>query len=234
MEVKVFKDKKEASLFAFNYFSDVLKKNNKAVFGLATGSTPLDLYENLCNSDLDFSNATSINLDEYYGLSSDNEQSYHYFMNENLFKKKPFSKSYLPNGEEKDVEKELNRYNEIIKNNPIDLQILGIGNNGHIGFNEPSSPFDSKTRLVDLTPSTIDANKRFFNSIDEVPKKAISMGIGSILESKQILLLAFGKNKKEAIKNTVKGPMDVSVPASALQQHKNTIVILDEDAASLL
>lgn len=234
MKVKIFKNKEEASVFALSCFAKALEKNRNAVFGLATGSTPITLYEKICESNLDFTDATSINLDEYYGLSNDNKQSYHYFMNKNLFSKKPFKESFLPNGENKNVENEIASYNKIIEEHPIDLQILGIGHNGHIGFNEPGSSFTDKTRLVDLTASTIEANKRFFKSIDEVPKQAYSMGIGSILGAKGILLLAFGKGKAEIIKKTIQGPYTTNVPATALQKHKNVILLLDEDAASLL
>lgn len=203
-------------------------------FGLATGSTPETLYQEIVDSDLDFTDKVSINLDEYVGLSKDNEQSYHHFMQKKLFNEKPFKKSYLPDGKAEDLEAECERYDRIISEHPIDLQILGIGENGHIGFNEPGSSFDSKTEVVDLTESTINANKRNFDSVEDVPTQAISMGIGSIMEANKIVLIAYGKKKAEAIKDTIEGPVTEDVPASALQNHENVIVILDEEAAEKL
>lgn len=233
MKIFVFENSLEASKYAFNFFKEALE-NGAKTFGLATGSTPKDLYSVIRDSDLDFSHATAINLDEYYGLPADNDQSYAYFMKDNLFDAKPFAKTNIPNGLAEDVDAELERYNNVIADNPIDLQILGIGSNAHIGFNEPGSPFDGKTRLVDLTEETIQANKRFFESEEDVPKKAFSMGIGSILDSKQILLLAFGENKAQAIKDTVEGEITENVPASVLKKHDNTVFLLDKEAASLL
>ncbi|AZP04404.1 glucosamine-6-phosphate deaminase [Jeotgalibaca ciconiae] len=233
MEVLVFDTIEEASAQALTIFKDAVDKGAK-VFGLATGSTPEKLYELMVQSDIDFTESTSINLDEYYGLSGDHPQSYHYFMKQRLFDKKPFKTNYLPDGLNENTEEETARYNQILAENPIDLQLLGIGNNGHIGFNEPGADLDGKTQLADLAPSTIEANKRFFDSVEEVPTRAYSMGIASILNSKKILLLAFGESKAEAVKNMIEGPVTSEVPASALQKHENVIVILDKDAASLL
>ena len=185
-------------------------------------------------SDLDFTDMTSINLDEYVGLAPDNVQSYHYFMQEHLFKFKPFKASYVPDGLAKDVQAECARYNQLIKDNPIDLQVLGIGQNGHIAFNEPGTPFDSVTHEVDLTESTIQANSRFFDSIDEVPKSAICMGIADIMAAKEIVLLAKVESKAKAIKAMVEGPVTTDVPASILQKHPHVTVIADQAAASLL
>lgn len=233
MNIFVFKTSFDASKYAYNLFENALKEG-ASTFGLATGSTPEELYSILRDSDLDFTQATAVNLDEYYGLPADNDQSYAYFMKKHLFDAKPFAQTFIPDGTATDVEAEINNYNTILDENPVDLQILGIGPNGHIGFNEPGSPFDSKTRLVDLTDETIQANKRFFESEADVPKQAFSMGIGSILNSKQIILMAFGENKAKAVEQTVHGDVTEDVPASVLKNHANTVVLLDEAAASLL
>ncbi|HJE15320.1 MAG TPA: glucosamine-6-phosphate deaminase [Lapidilactobacillus dextrinicus] len=233
MKVEIYKDKNEGGQAAFNIIKSGIE-NGAKVLGLATGSTPITLYNAMTSSDLDFSNMTSVNLDEYVGLPFDNDQSYHYFMKDNLFNKKPFKMSYVPDGMAADINVAAKEYDQIIEDNPIDVQILGIGRNGHIGFNEPGSAFDSLTHEVDLTQSTIDANARFFANEDDVPRKAISMGIGSILKSKKILLLAYGEDKADAIKATIEGPVTTDVPASALQNHDDVIFILDEAAASKL
>ncbi|KRM78573.1 glucosamine-6-phosphate isomerase [Lapidilactobacillus dextrinicus DSM 20335] len=233
MKVEIYKDKNEGGQAAFNIIKSGIE-NGAKVLGLATGSTPITLYNAMTSSDLDFSNMTSVNLDEYVGLPFDNDQSYHYFMKDNLFNKKPFKMSYVPDGMAADINAAAKEYDQIIEDNPIDVQILGIGRNGHIGFNEPGSAFDSLTHEVDLTQSTIDANARFFANEDDVPHKAISMGIGSILKSKKILLLAYGEDKADAIKATIEGPVTTDVPASALQNHDDVIFILDEAAASKL
>lgn len=209
-------------------------ENGIKTLGLATGSTPLSFYNELANSDLDFSEMTSINLDEYVGLAADNAQSYHHFMKENLFQYKPFKKSFLPNGLATDLQAEARRYNQVIAEHPIDFQILGIGRNGHIGFNEPGTPFDMTTHIVDLTQDTIEANSRFFDSMEEVPKQAISMGIHSIMQSKMVVLMAYGKDKADAINQMINGPISEDLPASVLQNHPNVVVIVDEAAASEL
>lgn len=211
-----------------------LESGNLNVFGLATGSTPMSLYALLRESDLDFTNTVSINLDEYCGLEPSHEQSYNYFMKENLFDAKPFKKNYLPNGANKDTAAESAAYEQICNDNPIDLQILGIGTNGHIGFNEPGSAFDSVTREVDLVQETIDANARNFESKDEVPKTAISMGIGSILKAKKIVLFAYGENKADAIQKLIEEAPTTDLPASALQSHPDVTIIMDKAAASKL
>ena len=201
-------------------------ENGAKTLGLATGSTPLNFYKEIANSNLDFSEMTSINLDEYVGLAADNDQSYHHFMQENLFQYKPFKESYLPNGLAEDLQVEAKHYDQIIEEHPIDFQILGIGRNGHIGFNEPGTPFDMTTHIVDLTQDTIKANSRFFDSMEEVPKQAISMGIHSIMQPKMVVLMAYGKDKAD--------PISEELPASVLQNHPNVVVIVDEAAASEL
>ncbi|RRD32647.1 glucosamine-6-phosphate deaminase [Streptococcus minor] len=233
MKIITVKDAQAGGKVAFEILSEKLAAGAK-VLGLATGSTPIPLYQEIVNSNLDFSDVTSINLDEYVGLPVENEQSYDYFMREHLFNAKPFKQSFLPNGLAEDLQEETKRYDAVIDSHPVDLQILGIGRNGHIGFNEPGTSFDITTHVVDLAQDTIQANSRFFDTIDDVPKQAISMGIASIMNSKTILLLAFGEEKSDAIAQMVNGPITEELPASVLQQHADVIVIADEAAASKL
>lgn len=212
----------------------------KSILGLATGSTPVGMYKNLIKMYeeglIDFSKTTTFNLDEYYQLPINNDQSYHYFMDENLFNHININREniHIPNGMADDIDAECILYDKMIDDNGIDIQILGIGNNAHIGFNEPTINFNKGTHIVTLDESTREANARFFNSLDEVPTKAITMGTGSIFKSKKILLLASGTNKAEAIYNTVHGKVTPEVPSSILQFHKDVIIILDKEAASLL
>lgn len=223
----------EGGQVAFSLLKDEMAKGAKTL-GLATGSTPLAFYDEIRKSDLDFSDMTSVNLDEYVGLAADNDQSYHYFMQENLFRAKSFKESFLPNGLASDLQEETRRYDQVIAEHPIDFQILGIGHNGHIGFNEPGTSFDVTTHVVNLTEDTIKANSRFFDSIDDVPKQAISMGIQSIMQSKMIVLMAYGQGKADAIKQMIEGPVTEDLPASVLQKHPNVVVIVDEAAVSAL
>lgn len=230
MNVQIFDTAEQASQAALELFKESVK-NGATTFGLATGSTPERLYQLLAESDLDFTDSISINLDEYYGLEADHPQSYHYYMNHHLFQHKPFKASYLPDGSNENSKEEVDRYNRLLEANPIDLQLLGLGANGHIGFNEPGTSFDSKTSLVELTDSTIQANKRFFDSIEEVPKQAYSMGLSSIMAAGKVVLLAFGESKAWAVKQMVEGPVTEDVPASILQNHSNVEILLDQQAA---
>lgn len=231
MKVIVVKDRYEGGKEAFKYIKRAVESGSK-VLGLATGSSPETLYEEMVKSELDFSDMVSINLDEYVGLGEDHPQSYHYFMKEHLFSKKPFKKSVIPDGMKGVTETAA--YEEFIEAHPIDLQILGMGLNGHIGFNEPGTCFSSLTQKVALTPETIDSNKRYFNSREEVPKYAYSMGICTIMRAKEIVMLVYGKEKAATVKKMIEGPITEKVPASVLQKHPHVTVILDEDAASLL
>lgn len=233
MKVFVYNTTQEASEKAYDVFENAYN-NGANVFGLATGSTPEGLYSEIIKSDIDLSNCISINLDEYYGLDKNHPQSYNYYMYDNLFKHKPFKKSYVPNGMNKDAEDEVRKYNQIIDEHPIDFQLLGIGVNGHIGFNEPGTPFELRTHLVELTPSTVEVNSRFFDSIDEVPNQAYSMGIADIMAAKEVLLMAFGEAKAEAIKALIEGEVSEDVPVTCLKNHTNVTVILDQGSASLL
>ena len=230
--IVVVKDATEGGKKAFEIIKEELE-NGLKVIGLPTGSTPETMYEELRASDLDFSDVVSINLDEYAGLEADHPQSYEHFMNEKLFNTKPFKETHVPDGLAPE-EEETKRYDKIIEDNPIDLQILGIGNNAHIGFNEPGSSFDGQTQKVELTEETIEANKRFFDSADDVPRYAYSMGLASIMSAKKILLLAYGESKAEAVANAVNGPVTEEVPASVLQNHQDVVFIVDEAAASKL
>lgn len=218
----------------------VLLKPN-CVLGLATGSSPIGTYKDLVKSYedgvLDFSEVRTVNLDEYCGLDGTNPNSYRYFMNDNLFDHVNIDKAntHVPNGHADDLEEEAVRYESFIQSlGGIDLQLLGIGNNGHIGFNEPGTPFGSLTHVVELTESTREANKRFFNSIDEVPTHAATMGIRTVMNARGILLIALGKAKAEIMKKTLCGPVTEEVPASVLQLHPNCTVYCDEEAAAFL
>ncbi|MGX7205180.1 glucosamine-6-phosphate deaminase [Enterococcus pingfangensis] len=233
MKVIRVKDANEGGKKAFEIIKNGME-NGVKVLGLATGSTPETLYQEMTTSDLDFSGMTSVNLDEYVGLSGDDVQSYRYFMNDQLFNKKPFKETFVPNGKAEDLAAECKRYDGVIAEHPIDLQVLGIGRNAHIGFNEPGTAFDVTTHVVELTESTIEANKRNFEKVEDVPTHALSMGIGSIMQSKSILLMAFGADKADAIKDMINGSVTTDVPASVLQNHADVTVIIDEDAASKL
>ena len=206
--------------------------NGAKVLGLATGSTPETLYKEMTASDVDFTEMTSVNLDEYVGLGGEDEQSYRYFMNKHLFDKKPFKETFVPNGKAEDLDAASAEYEKIIDAHPVDIQILGIGQNGHIGFNEPGTPLDSLTHVVELTESTINANKRYFDKVEDVPTRAVSMGIG--MKGKKMILMAYGEAKAEAIKGMIDGPVTTDMPASALQNHQDVVVIIDDAAASKL
>lgn len=234
MEVIVVKSDVEAAEKAFEMVKKGLENWSIKTLGLATGSTPLKLYAKMREANLDVSDVTTVNLDEYVGLSAEDPQSYNFFMEDELFKALKFKETHLPQGTAADLEAECARYENILAENPIDLQVLGLGTNGHIGFNEPGTSFDSKTHVVELAKSTIESNRRFFEKEEDVPTNAISMGIASIMNAKEIVLLAFGEAKAEAVKQMVKGPVTEECPASALQNHPNVTIILDEAAASKL
>lgn len=229
------------SRIAANYISAQITLKPDCVLGLATGSSPVGTYQQLIRQyqaeDLDFSEVSSINLDEYRGLSPENDQSYRYFMDTNLFNHVNIDKNrtYVPDGLEPDSHKACRDYDAIIRTHgSIDLQLLGLGNNGHIGFNEPSDTFAKGTHCVDLTPSTIQANARFFASMDEVPKQAYTMGIQSIMQAKKILVIVSGTAKAGIVKEAFTGPVTPQVPASILQLHPDVTVVADKDALSLL
>ena len=241
MNVKVINCAEEIGRAAAAMFIAQTLKNPKSVLGFATGSTPLPTYKALigaCNrSQVDFSKITTFNLDEYVGLPEMHEQSYRYFMMENLFNFINVNKANINtiNGDVSDTDAACADFEKRIDDaGGIDLQILGIGNNGHIAFNEPDDHFPNITHKVDLHESTIEANKRFFESADEVPKSALTMGIGSIMRARQIVLIATGEGKAEAIKAAIRGPITPQCPASILQLHPCVTFLLDDGAASLL
>ena len=233
------KDYKDMSRKAANNISAQVIMKPDCVLGLATGSTPIGIYQQLIDwynkGDLDFSETKSVNLDEYKGLPRDNDQSYYYFMYNNLFKHVNINldNTNVPYGMEPDSDKECQRYEKVIADlGGVDLQLLGLGHNGHIGFNEPDEAFGTITHCVDLTQSTIEANKRFFASINDVPKRAYTMGIKTIMQAKKILLVVSGADKAEALYKTVCGPVTPQVPGSILQLHNNVVVVADEAALS--
>lgn len=241
MKIIAAKDYTDLSRKAANIISAQVIMKPDAVLGLATGSTPIGAYKQLIEwyekGDIDFSKVMSVNLDEYLGLSGSHEQSYRAFMDHNFFDHINIKKenAFVPNGLAENADQECSRYNNIIKNiGGIDLQILGIGGNGHIGFNEPGAAFEKETHLVTLTESTRLSNARFFASIEEVPAHAITMGIRSIMLAKKILLLASGEKKAQALYDSFFGPVTPLVPASILQLHNDCTVIADEPALSLI
>ena len=235
------KDYNDMSRKAANIISAQVIMKSHAVLGLATGSTPIGAYKQLVEwynkGDLDFAGVTSVNLDEYKGLSPENDQSYRYFMNTNLFNHVNIDKAhtYVPNGLEPDSEKACEDYNEIIRSvGGIDLQLLGLGNNGHIGFNEPGEAFEKETHCVDLTESTIQANKRFFEKVEDVPTQAYTMGIKNIMQARKVLLIVSGEGKAEILDQVLYGPVTPQVPASILQLHTDLTVVADEAALSVI
>ncbi|MCI9022367.1 MAG: glucosamine-6-phosphate deaminase [Eubacterium sp.] len=239
MQIIKAKDYSEMSRRAAQIISAQILMKPDCVLGLATGSTPVGAYKQLAEwysqGELDFSAVTTINLDEYKGLSRDNDQSYYYFMNEHLFSKVNIDKNrtFLPDGTEADSETACRKYNEIIHaTGGADLQLLGIGHNGHIGFNEPADCFEKETHCVTLSERTIQANTRFFASEKDVPRQAYTMGIQTILSARKILLAASGEDKADAVKAAFYGPVTPRVPASILQFHPDVVLVADEAALS--
>jgi glucosamine-6-phosphate deaminase len=221
--------------------ADRLRKKPDLVLGLATGSTPLGLYRELIRlhkeEGLDFSKVTTFNLDEYVGLPPEHDQSYHYFMWENFFKHINLDPRFIhiPQGMAKDIDAFCDWYeHRIVDRGGLDIQILGIGANGHIAFNEPGSSLGSRTPIKTLTGTTRQENARFFKNMDEVPKYAITMGVGTIMDAKELLLLATTSSKAGAVRSAVEGPVTAMCPASIIQMHRNAFVLLDRDAASEL
>lgn len=236
-KVFVYDDYEGLSQKAFEVMEEVVKQG-KVTLGLATGSSPVGLYKRLVEAHKDglsFKDVQSFNLDEYVGLSKDHDQSYYHFMFEHLFKHVDFNLDnvHLPKGEGS-LEEVAAEYESMLSQNPQDLQLLGIGSNGHIGFNEPGTSFDSTVHVIRLKEETRQDNARFFNTIDEVPHFAITMGIKDILRAKKILLVASGKNKAMAIKEMLEGKIREDVPCTILQNHPDVVVVLDKEAASLI
>ena len=241
MRIIKAKDYADMSRKAANIIAAQVILKPDCVLGLATGSTPIGTYKELIkgyeNGDLDFSLVKTANLDEYRGLEKSNDQSYDYFMKANLFNhiNINFDNLNIPNGENPDADAECKRYEEVVKAlGGQDLQLLGMGHNGHIGFNEPADEFVKETHCVDLQESTIQANKRFFEKVEDVPTQAYTMGINTIMQAKMILVIVSGADKAEIVKKAFFGPVTPQVPASILQMHPNVVVVVDEAAASLI
>ena len=240
MKVIVTENYDEMSKQAAKIMIDVVKSNPTAIIGLATGSTPLGLYAEMIKDHKEngtsYKDISTVNLDEYAGLDVTSDQSYVYFMRHNLFEGLDIDlkNTNIENGKAADREAECERYNKLLDKMRQDIQVLGIGSNGHIAFNEPGTPFESTTHIVDLTESTIKDNSRLFASIDDVPRQAFTMGLKNIMNAKRVLILANGKNKAKAVYGLVKGPKTTDVPASVLQDHPDCILICDKEAAALL
>lgn len=240
MKVIVTNDYHEMSKVAAEIVSHVVLDNPNAVLGLATGSSPIGLYNNLIEMYetglLSFANVSTVNLDEYVGLDRDHPQSYAYFMRNVLFDHIDIDlgNTHIPCGSADNLEQQCRQYNELLASLKQDIQVLGIGSNGHIGFNEPGTSFDSATHVVELADSTIKDNSRLFNSIDEVPTKAITMGISNIMNARKIIVIANGANKADAVQKMVEGQVSESCPASVLQRHSDVVLVCDELAAAKL
>lgn len=239
MRIRVFDSCSDAALYAATVVEQVLHYEPHPVFGLATGGSVISLYDrlvSLTSNEDRWTDAITINLDEYVGLSRDHPQSYARFMEEHLFgrvQKRP-GQIFIPDGMASDLQEECDRYDAVLSHHRIHLQVLGIGVNGHIGFNEPDSLLQSRTHVVELRHETIQSNSRFFSSSEEVPRRAITMGMQSILQSNRIILVAFGEEKAKAIAETVSRTVRTEIPASVLQLHQDVTVVLDKASASLL
>lgn len=240
MKVIIAKDYDEMSAKAFEVMETVVKSNPEAILGLATGSTPIGLYKNMIRDHKEngtsYKKIRTVNLDEYAGLDYLSDQSYVYFMRDNLFDHIDIDlkNTNIENGKAVDRQAECDRYNALLATMQQDIQVLGIGSNGHIAFNEPGTPFGSVTHIVDLTESTIKDNSRMFASIDEVPRQAFTMGLKNIMNAKKILIMANGANKAKAVYGLVKGEVTEAVPASVLQLHPDCVLVCDEAAAALI
>lgn len=239
MRIYKAKDYADMSRKAANIVSAQVIMKPNCVLGLATGSTPIGLYKQLVEwykkGDLDFSEVMTVNLDEYRGVHPENDQSYYYFMHHHLFDQVniPVENTHLPNGLAQNPQEECNRYTDLIQSlGGVDLQLLGIGHNGHIGFNEPGESFDKQVHCVHLTQSTIEANKRFFASAEDVPKQAYTMGIKTIMQARKVLIIASGEDKADIVQKAFFGPITPQVPASVLQLHNDVTLVADEAALS--
>jgi glucosamine-6-phosphate deaminase len=240
MEIIKFDTQQELDAYAAELFINTVKEKPDAVLGLATGSTPIGIYDKIVErfneNKVSFKEATTFNLDEYVGIGPENDQSYAYYMNKHLFSHIdiPAPQTHLPNGMADDLQEETTRYDAMLAAQPVDVQLLGLGHNGHIGFNEPDVNLSGGTHAVKLKEETREANARFFSSMDEVPNYAITMGVGSILKANTIVLAVRGADKAEIVKEALTGPITTSVPASLLQTHARVIVLLDRDAGRML
>ncbi|BBH21467.1 glucosamine-6-phosphate deaminase 1 [Paenibacillus baekrokdamisoli] len=240
MEMKLFDTISELDHYAAQLFAATLNHKPHATLGLATGSTPIGIYEKMIEmyrkGKVSFKEATTFNLDEYVGLPENHEQGYAHYMRQHLFAHidLPSEQAHLPNGNAENLHEECEQYDRMLTEQPVDVQLLGLGHNGHIGFNEPDGSLQGGTHIVELKEETRVANARFFDSLDEVPKQAITMGVGSILKANTILLVVKGADKAEIVKQALTGPITTECPASLLQTHANVIVLLDKEAGRLL
>lgn len=240
MKIKIVENYDEMSREAAEIISGAIKQNPAAVLGLATGSTPVGTYKELekkyKNGEISFKDIKTVNLDEYIGLGKDSPHSFSFFMRENLFSRVDIDENNtrIPDGKAENPQKECEKYTEMLEKTPVSVQLLGLGSDGHIGFNEPDTPFDSHTHIAELAQSTVRDNSRLFSSIEEVPERAITMGIADIMKSQKILLIASGANKAQAVYDMVKGEVTEGCPASILQRHGDVTVIIDKQAAKLL
>lgn len=240
MNIHILRSKHEIDRVVSNELIQLVKTNPACVLGLATGSTPLGIYGLLVkdhqNNHTSYQSVTTVNLDEYIGLEITHPETYHQFMHRNLFNHIDIksSNTHIPNGLSQDMIQACLDYDQLLSKHVPDIQLLGIGANGHIGFNEPNTPFDSTTHIINLTQKTREDNARFFNNIDEVPTQAITMGIQNIMDAKKIILIATGASKAEAVYDMISGDVTPSLPASILQKHPNVDIYLDKDAAKLL
>ncbi|MFH5837086.1 glucosamine-6-phosphate deaminase [Proteiniclasticum sp. C24MP] len=241
MNFRVFDSYEEVSAYSAELLAEVISEKEDAVLGLATGSSPVGMYKELIKlheeGKLDFSKAKSINLDEYVGLDGSHDQSYRYFMNTNLFDHVNMDKknTFVPDGTTDDLMEGARKYDELIESmGGIDVQVLGIGPNGHIGFNEPADELKMNTHVAELTEETIQANARFFASEKDVPTRAVTMGVGPIMKAKKIILIASGENKAWAVKSLVDDVITTKIPATLLKLHPDVTVVLDKEAAGML
>lgn len=241
MNVLIFDSTEKLNETGAGIITGLVQTNPRAVLGLATGGTPVGVYEQVVSDFrrglVSFRQATTFNLDEYVGLPVDHPESYHSYMNHHLFRHidMPAAQAHIPNGNAEDLEAECRRYDEMIADaGQIDLQLLGLGHNGHIGFNEPAHALIRGTHIVDLAEETRRANARFFSLIDEVPSQALTMGVGTILKAKTILLIVRGADKAEIVHRALTGPITTDCPASLLQTHPHLVVLLDEEAGRLM
>ena len=238
MKVIIVENYEEASQEAAKIFINQVKEKPNSILGLATGSTPVRMYELLREdhekNHTSYKDVKSYNLDEYFGLDASHPQSYHYFMYKNLFNGIDIKDEnvHVPCGQG-NIQENCDKYNKMLAENPIDIQLLGIGSNGHIGFNEPADVFEEYTHCVELTQNTIDANKRFFESEEEVPRKAYTMGIGTIMRAKRIVLVVSGEDKADILRKVIEGPVTPKVPASILKFHPYVTIVADKAALSL-
>lgn len=241
MNILTFRSDKELNEAGAGILTGLVQTNPRAVLGLATGGTPVGIYEEIVRTFrkgmVSFKSATTFNLDEYVGIPEDHPESYHAYMRKHLFDHVDLDprRTHIPNGNAKDLERECARYNQLLEDaKQIDLQLLGLGHNGHIGFNEPDHALISGTHIVKLREETRRANARFFNSLDEVPTHALTMGVGTILKAKMILLVVRGADKAEIVRRALKGPITTECPASLLQTHPHVVVLLDSESGRLL